>query len=232
MKTPPMGRFGLSGHSRVIHLSVDDVGNSLRWLCCNHPESVWDMRFFGKLLEFHVKYEAKFTLYCFYNIGSELTFSDISAKYAKEFASCSAWLKFAFHSRDNEPFLRDMEWVPAFEAFSKMIGRFGIGGTDILRLHYWKASRRQKHILRSMGVSTLLYPYEDKRYVDGKYHNCGIIHRKTNICFEKMVNQNFDKVSFNSPIVAFTHEKYFEQQARNIEIALRACQNNGYAFFS
>jgi hypothetical protein len=228
-----MDRFDLCGLPYIVHLSIDDVGVSLRWLCNNHPDSIWDMRFFGRLSELHAKYGAQFTLYCFYDLGGGLTFSDISDSYAKEFAGCADWLKFGFHSRNSEPFSKDIDWIFAFEATSAAIRRLGMGTTDILRLHYWKASQEQKHRLRDMGVVTLLYPNEDDRYAEEKYIDSGIVHRRTAICFEKMLDINELSLHIgNRVIAAFTHEKCFEMSLVNIEFALKIWTQNGYSIMN
>jgi hypothetical protein len=226
-------RFDLCGLDRLVHLSIDDVGASLRWLFQNGPQSVWDMRFFGKLRELREKYHAEFTLYCFYDFGGGLTFNDMPDNYAKEFSLCADWLKFGFHSRNGEPFLSDADWMPAFVSVYSAIRRYGIGETDVLRLHYWKASQEQKHRLRDMGVMTLLYPNEERYYQYDRYSEAGIVHRRTRVCFEKISELNECALAVGvSVVVAFTHERFFEQQSVNMEFALRSYSENGYSFFS
>jgi len=87
--------------------------------------------------------------------------------------------------------------------------------------------------LHQAGVKSLLYPSEDERYINGKFSDNGLIHRKTDVCFERLAEMNCAALTVGNPIiVAFTHEKLFEQQATKIESALDIFFKNEYVFFS
>jgi len=47
---------------RQVYLSIDDVGASLRYLTRSRPDSLFDMRFYGKLREYHMRFGAGFCL--------------------------------------------------------------------------------------------------------------------------------------------------------------------------
>ncbi len=225
-------RFDLCNGKRLVHLSIDDVGASLCWLCQNLPTNIWDMRFFGKLRHFNAKYGAEFTLYVFYETGSR-TIGDIPQRYVDDFSACANWLKFGFHSRNSERFENDNNYRDAYCHTQAEIQRLGMGKTDILRLHYWKATEEQKCFLHNAGVRSLLYPFDDERYVDGKFLDSDIIHIKTDVCFERIAEANSVSLSIGKPIIAaFTHEKLFEQQLEKIETALDIFEKNGYEFIS
>jgi len=108
-------RFDLCNNNKLVHLSIDDVGASLGWLCKNNPRHIWDMRFFNKLREFNTKYGAEFTLYSFYDIGGCRSINDIPQGYTDDFSMCAGWLKFGFHSRNSERFENDDHYKNAYE---------------------------------------------------------------------------------------------------------------------
>jgi hypothetical protein len=226
-------RFDLCDSNRLVHFSIDDVGASLRWLCQNRPAHIWDMRFFGKLQEFNTKYGTEFTLYIFYDIGSGSVVGDIPQRYADDFLACANWLKFGFHSRNSERFENDNHYKSSYELMQAAIQVLGMGKTDILRLHYWKATAEQKCFLHKAGVRSLLCPSQDEKYENGKYCENGIIHRKTDVCFERLSKVDCAALAVGNPIIAaFTHEKLFEQQIEKIEAALDIFVKNEYVFFS
>ena len=228
-----MDRFDFCGFPRLVHLSVDDVGSSLRWLCQNKPENIWEMDFFGELLSLHHKYDAQFSLYCFYELGGSLCFNDIPPVYAEQFNACSDWLKFGFHAYDGQPFLNSSRWKEAFDCFEASATQLKMGKADILRLHYWKASEKQLRYLHERGVTTLLYLYDDERYTGNKFIDSGIVHRKTTVCFEKICDLNPCTLKIGDPvIIAFTHEKMFEHELEKIRVALKLYSGNGYEYFS
>ena len=188
------------------------------------------MRFFGKLHDFKERFGLKITLYCFWEIGDGLTFCDIPGRNMYEFSENSKWLNFGFHSKNYEPFYQSFSWEESFDEFTKCVKHFEIGGTDILRLHYWKATEKQKRKLSSKGILTLLSPPNSKEL----YYENGIYYRRTNTYFEK-VNENITDSILeigNSCLIAFTHEKSFENQISKIEVALKFYKKNNYCFLT
>lgn len=217
---------------KKVHLSIDDVCNAFRWLANNRPESLFDMRLFGKLYEWHEKYGISFSLYCFAETeGFKLL--DIPQCYAKDFANSREWLKFGYHGRCAMRFEDDKEYDIGFEMFKQVSDNLMMKRTDILRLHNWYATSEQKKYLHKMGIKTLLYPdvvelpYED----NDMFIDCSLEHWKTHIRFEYLQELSESSLKVGKErIVAFTHEKYFDGEADKIEKAIKIYMENGYDF--
>ena len=222
-------RFEENKDSRLVHLSIDDIGASLRWACLNLPQSIWDMRFFGKLKELNMRYGAEFTLYCYYDIGNNFCFDSLPAIYLSEFSQAENWLKFGFHATNKLPFSQASDWEKHFAKFSEIIAVHNIGGTDILRVHCWETTDAQECYLQKSGIRTLLIRKQEDDYIKN-----GIYHRSTNTCFEKISSAISDLVlEIGKPhLIAFTHEWIFEQQISKIESSIELYVNSGYGFFS
>ena len=99
-----------SDSKRQIHLSIDDIGKSLTWLANYKPDSIFDMRLYGTLLQWHKEYEAKFTLYCF-PIDSNILTQEMLLSYADEFRINSNWLRFGYHGRNETRFCDDGQYA-------------------------------------------------------------------------------------------------------------------------
>ncbi len=84
-----------------IHFSVDDVINSFENLTRNEKkyESAFDEPFFAYIKFLHEKYNAKVSLYCFYE-NSDFSLADCTEKFSDDFKSSSSWLKFGFHAEN------------------------------------------------------------------------------------------------------------------------------------
>ena len=222
-------RFDSFQDPRTVHFSVDDVGNSLSWACKNTPESIWEMHFFGKLRDFHIRFGTEVTLYCFFEICAEVHFVDIPKKYCSEFSEASNWLKFGFHSVNNKPFKKNNDWKNEFAGFCNFLKTNRMGTTDILRVHYWNATAEQELSLAEKGVCTLLISPENKTYFEN-----GIWHRQTRTYFERISDEIKEAVLGigHSPLIAFTHEQVFENQVSKIEAAFSIYTKNNYKFLS
>src|SRR5690606_29399357 len=86
----------------IVHISIDDVHTVFRDLTENQQvyRSIFDQPFLGKLKEFHDKYGAVFSLYCFLKSEPNKPDWDLersTGKWAKEFAEHGKWLKFGIH---------------------------------------------------------------------------------------------------------------------------------------
>lgn len=217
----------------VVHISIDDVGNSLKWLTDNRPISLFDMRLFGKMKQWHEFYGAKFTLYCFALIDSFLI-SEVPLRYAEDFNNASDWLKFGFHGkRGNCRFAEETGYEAGFELVDQTITRLGGGTTDILRLHSWQGTPEQKRFLAGKGIRTLLYPDDDGLGYDDTdvFHDCGLTHWRTRVWYEKIDSINEQSIFVGKQhIAAFTHEWCFDKEADKIEKSLAIYRYNGYEF--
>jgi hypothetical protein len=214
-------------------MSIDDVGGSSCWRMHNKPSNMFDMPLFGKLRDWHNEYGAKFTMYVFAMIDN-FNISENLESYAHELSENNNWLRFGYHGNRGLAFSSETDYQEGFELVKSTLSKFGAGTTDILRLHSWLATSAQKEFLRAEGkVRTLLYPDDDSFGYDAAdlFIDCGLLHRRTNIWFEKMEAINEETLVIGRPyICAFTHEWCFEAMADRIERSLRIFRKNGYEF--
>ncbi|MBQ8540518.1 MAG: hypothetical protein IJ435_03480 [Clostridia bacterium] len=83
-----------------MHISFDDVYACLDDISDNPYNSIFENSFFAGLKKLHDDYGAVFTLNCFNTStkNSSYDISNLPDTYRDEFASCSDWLRFAFHA--------------------------------------------------------------------------------------------------------------------------------------
>jgi hypothetical protein len=218
----------------TVHISIDDVGASLRYLTMARMNSLFDLRLYGKLVEWHEKYDAKFSLYCF-ALADQFMISEIPDFYARDFSVSADWLKLGYHGKCTVPFAEEAGYEAGFDLVDNTLTRLGAGKTDTLRLHCWRATPEQKEFLRRKGVAALLY-YDDDclRYDENDtFLHCGLIHRRTRVRFENISEVTSDALCVGRKnIAAFTHEWCFDKEAEKMEIALRFYKEHGYEFIT
>ena len=218
--------------NKEVHLSIDDVCKSLRWLSYNRPNSIFEMRLFGKLKKWHEIYGAKFSLYCF-AMTENFLLTEIPEIYRDEFFSSGDWLKFGYHGKCPVRFIDDNGYAAGFELFNNAVQRLKMCKTDTIRLHNWLASDEQKKYLSSKGIRTLLYPNDEKWAYDStnSFVECGLNHWRTQIRFEQLERMDEDalKISLNR-VVAFTHEQFFDEVCDQVELAIKMYVDAGYKF--
>lgn len=222
--------FPLSKYKDVpTHISIDDVEVSMRSLeqdSTLYP-SIFDEPFFRYLKELHVKYEAKFTLYV-YKKASCYDIEQFPSKYKEELNNNAEWLKFGFHSNEPkfllESALKDSSQLfeDAFQTVNTSISSFASESsiTDILRLHYFYASKDQLDILKMGGVKILLSAddpdrrsysmsdYEQECLRSGSYCDSDFVYLATDLRIENLSFPYFDLLQHeeNDTLVIFTHE--------------------------
>ncbi len=89
--------------TKYMHISFDDVYACLDDISDNPYNSIFENSFFAELKKLHDDYGAVFTLNCFNTStkNSSYDISNLPDTYRDEFASCSAWLRFAFHAESD-----------------------------------------------------------------------------------------------------------------------------------
>lgn len=87
---------------KYIHISFDDVYNCISDISSHNYSSVFDNSFLGDLKHFHDTYGAVFTLNCFNTCSKQPDYdiSNMPDTYIEELSENSDWLKFSFHSED------------------------------------------------------------------------------------------------------------------------------------
>lgn len=85
--------------SQKIHFSVDDVIGCFENLTKNEGKynSAFDEPFFAYIKFIHEKYNAKVSLYCFYE-KEGFSLAECTERFADDFKASSGWLKFGFHA--------------------------------------------------------------------------------------------------------------------------------------
>lgn len=143
-----------------VHFSIDDVGNTLRWCTYNHPESIFDMDFFGDLKNWHEKYGFKVTLYCFFDNGNDFCMEDLPIRYLEELRNQCGWLRMAYHGISDEKVGKG-NFLEEKKRFDEMIGKDL--STSIVRLHCWQVPKGVS--LHDTKMSVFLCPdYERLPY--------------------------------------------------------------------
>ena len=88
----------------LYRLAVDDVIYSFRDLTQRQPASLFDSPFLGMLREIHRTYGAKITLNLFYQTHEgDFSLEEFPARYRSEWQENAAWLRLAFHARQEFP---------------------------------------------------------------------------------------------------------------------------------
>jgi len=214
----------------TVHISIDDVGQSLRLLAHERPVSIFDSDFFALLKKWHNQFNAKFTLYVF---SDSFLLSDMPVEYTNDFHGNAQWLKWGYHGSSKLPFIEELNYEEEFKLLDKAFDKLGAGKTDILRLHYWQVSPEQKKFLHSKGITCLLYPDDDKLPYDcnDTFYEHGLPHLRTRVRFENIDTVNPETLAIGkNHIAAFTHEWCFPDIIMRMEESLRLYSKCGYRF--
>lgn len=217
---------------KLAHFSIDDVGLSFKYIFQNSPSTIFDMRLYSALLKWHEEYGLVVSLYSILTVD-EFCISNIPNRYRSEFEESKDWLRFGFHSGNEKPFAEDDDYKSSFGKMQEFFEKMGMGCTDTIRLHSWNATDSQEIFLKNRGISTLLMP-DDERYTynnEGIYIKNGIIHRRTDLWFEKEAEISEKSIGLEKEFyVMFTHEWCFDDQKDRIEEALKMLVDNGFSF--
>lgn len=219
---------------KSAHYSIDDVWKSLRYLERNRPDSLFDMRFFSTLKNFHERFHAKFSLYCIMRMPFEgYLFLDMPEVYRNEFKNCADWLRFGFHSVTDKPFSETDFYQEEFIAFGEKAESLGMGKTDILRLHSWSIRDDQLDFLKNQGVAVVLSPDEAGLTYNenGFFTRRDMLFKRTDIWLEKTEDIDEKQLKlWQKNCTLFTHEWCFDEQKDKMETALSLHFQNGYQF--
>lgn len=91
-------------YGKNVHLSFDDVAYALHELKTAAPASVFDNDFFAQLKAWHDTFGVKITCNCFNRLSTvpDYDITTLPSTWAAEFIAAKDWLRFAFHSKDDE----------------------------------------------------------------------------------------------------------------------------------
>ena len=144
----------------ILHLSVDDVIDVFVDLTENqdHYDSVFDNEMLAMFLQYHNKYGAKFSLYCFYESG-DFNLSMVPSKYHDELVVNSDWLRFGYHAKSSNTELTaisadeiEQEYCLTVSELERITGSV----THTLRLSMFHGNKDAMERLKELGVKVLL----------------------------------------------------------------------------
>lgn len=234
-------------NKQYIHISFDDVYACLKDIT-EHADTyttIFDNDFFAWLKEMNQSYGAVFTLYTF-NYDSHAPEYDISklpARYAQQLAASSAWLKFAFHAKDNlkKYDTDDAEGIKAdYEKFTTAVLRATGGCTQCIdrvnRLGFFAGSKANVEALQKCehGLLGLLTADNSEErisyYFDaektkllnqvGEYADAenGLLFLRSQLRLESVASlrEQYERIkNYTAPkvIELFTHEQCFFEES-------------------
>ena len=151
------------GHSRVVHLSIDDVelfGDLIR----NQQDydSLFQHPLMAFLKDLHQEYGLRVTLYTYErfhdNHHKSIKIEDMPLKFSDDFLKSSAWLRIGFHSPQAEfdSLVSVEKYKNAYDNVNSAIAQFADSTmrASTLRLHYYFAPDSLLNPLK--GIRNLL----------------------------------------------------------------------------
>jgi len=144
----------------TAHLSIDDTIDVFRDLnaSANEYTSIFDNETLNKLHTLHEKYDAKFSLYCYYE-KNDFNLSMVTDRYREEFMDNDDWLCFGYHARNGKTDLLELspkEVEDEYILTTKELERITGSSTSTLRLSYYKGSFEAVNRLHDLGVDAFL----------------------------------------------------------------------------
>ncbi len=209
-----------------IHFSVDDVINCFENLTRNENryDSAFDEPFLAYIKSLHEKYNARVSLYCFYE-KEGFSLADCTEKFAYEFKESSGWLKFGFHA---EKPAKSNTFDGGYEMFVSQIERItGVSDciTQTVRLDYFSGDKRFVESISDgnteCGIRQLLCADSSSRdsyYLDSAQKSLlnknemlladSLAFVKTDFRFDDIKNfkKLFSENKTENEVVVFTHE--------------------------
>lgn len=220
-----------------IHFSVDDVINCFENLTRNEKKytSAFDEPFFAYIKSFHEKYDAKVSLYCFYE-KEGFSLAECTERFADDFKASSGWLKFGFHAEKSGNVKNFNRGGSDYKMFVNQIERI-TGTSDCIaktvRLDYFSGDKKFIEVITDKssknGIRQLLCADSSNRdsyYLDEIQKTelnknellfaDDLIFVKTDFRFDDV--KNFRRLFYEnkdeSEIVVFTHEWLLEPAMR------------------
>lgn len=169
-----------SNINQFIHLSIDDVIESFRWIHDKHPESIFDEPMLGRLKKWHEVYNLCVDCYVFEKSGS-FQLCDLQDIYWEELRKNVGWLKLGWHQlRPGEITITLSEQIAsAKRVYDLIVEKCGERGfSRSLRLHMFAGDSELISFLKELGVSTFLTADADERIsYDMTEEQCGKLNK-------------------------------------------------------
>lgn len=212
----------------TVHFSVDDVGNSLRWLNLNDANTVFASDFFSNLRTLYHQFNVKTDLYVLELAEFLLLVQNENMKLDE----CRDYIRFGFHG-NKIAFRKDYHYVSEYILFQKACKQANINQADIVRLHNWYATDEQKCYLQKQGLKCLLYPNDDclKYNKDDCFEHLGLKHQRTHIRIEHLPKITKELLAVGKEhIEVFTHEPHITIDWDKIRRCMEVYYASGYKF--
>lgn len=221
-------------NDKFFYFTVDDNIRFLHELTKYEKNSLFSHPYTALLRRMHEKYGVKIQLNLFYE-REGFNLSEMTDKFAREWAECADWLKLSFHSR--------LESLRPYERseYGEVLGDAGEVHREILRfagegslaktttVHYCLLTEGGINALRDSGIRGLLGLYGDaeaprlsyqsseadaKRLREGEaIAEGGIIYRNIDIILNKIplseVEKKINALGGHERISVMIHEQYF-----------------------
>lgn len=218
--------YSEASEGRIVHFSIDDVNRVLFEITKNEEkyESVFDHDFFRLLKDWHYEYGVKVTLYVFCE-SNDFSLRECTDKFANEFSSNSAWLKFGYHGFAPSVVFKDKSYEYFIKEIIRITGSENSISTTV-RLDYFEGAEEDillnSFLNAEYGITALLcadseirksyyltqeqqVELNDKEIVLDK---SGIYFFTTDFRFDDFKNfdQCFGRNKGEHELVVFTHE--------------------------
>ena len=232
---------------QIIHLSIDDVIWVFEDLTKNETKynSAFENSILKQLKNYHDKYDAKFSLYCFY-ASENFNLSMCTAKFKYDFVKNSDWLKFGFHGYNKDSVINQNFTISTF--YKELLRIVGTEQcfTNILRLHFFSGNEDIINEIYSFYNNNIILLTADiiETHPTSYYLNNAQMNKINqneeykdinNIVFWmtdyrlddiKKYKKNFKNNEKEDTLVIFTHEKMLHNVFRkNVFAYIRDCIN-------
>lgn len=194
-------------NTKKMHISFDDVHESLVEIIENKYGSIFDNSFFSCLRELNAVYNAKFSLYLFEDENLILTPSVM-----RELEDCKSWLSVGYHAH-----LDEKADIDSYRRFQQCFSECGLISTTC-RLHKFTADNSLIHVMYESGIRELLCS-DDRRVsygipvelYGGGYRQDGINYTPTDVRLERFCFRRLSNLRHKDRLIIFAHEKPFKR---------------------
>lgn len=225
---------------KQIHLSLDDTIKIFNDLTVHQNEynSIFENATLQFLKECKEEYDAKFSLYCFYNYDG-VSLEKCTDKFKEEFEKNSDWLRFGFHAYDADVNYATLsiaearqQYQKVMEQLTRIVGRKSI--VRVVRLNRFLGNEEniQAFSKQDYGIVGLLGADSDDRpnYYLSNQQNEELMTKKyyydwknqlffynTDIRIENMKNgvEDLEAYKEQKQIVVFTHEWLLNKEIKS-----------------
>lgn len=192
---------------KKVHISFDDVHESLAEIIEKKYQSIFENSFFSTLKNLNDAYNARFSLYLFEDEHLTLTPSVI-----QELQSCENWMHIGYHAN-----LDGKADVDSYCRFQQCFGKTGLI-SKTCRLHGFNADSLLVCKMYESGIRELLcaddgrqsYGISHELYTGG-YTLDGMSYTPTDVRLERLCFKRLCCLGFKERLVIFAHEKPFNK---------------------